>query len=81
MRGHAMSYIEIALTLKMKCRMPSFKALAHLDQYKGEAEFSSWLYRIVKDECLMLLQIRQRAKFTYLGANTAPARTRGNGGA
>src|SRR5215831_3074454 len=31
------------------------KAFAHLDQYQGKAEFSSWLLKIVENECLMLI--------------------------
>lgn len=42
------------------------KAYAHLDQYQGEAEFSTWLARIVSNQCLMLLRVRRRTKFVYL---------------
>jgi RNA polymerase sigma-70 factor (ECF subfamily) len=42
------------------------KAYAHLDQYQGEAEFSTWLIRIVWNQCLMLLRLRRRTKFVYL---------------
>src|SRR5512141_1822027 len=42
------------------------RAYAHLDQYQGEAEFSTWLARIVANQCLMLLRIRRRTKFVYL---------------
>ncbi len=42
------------------------KACAHLDQYQGEAEFSTWLARIVSNQCLMLLRVRRRTKFVYL---------------
>ena len=42
------------------------KAYAHLDQYHGEAEFATWLARIVSNQCLMLLRVRRRTKFVYL---------------
>src|ERR1700752_180768 len=42
------------------------KAYKHLDQYQGDAEFSTWLSRIVANECLMLMRIRRRARFVYL---------------
>jgi len=42
------------------------KAYAHLNQYQGEAEFSTWLARIVSNQCLMLLRVRRRTRFVYL---------------
>jgi RNA polymerase sigma-70 factor (ECF subfamily) len=42
------------------------KAYQHLDQYQGDAEFSTWLGRIVSNECLMLMRSRRRARFVYL---------------
>ncbi len=42
------------------------KAYEHLDQFQGEAEFSSWLARIVANQCLMLMRVRRRARFVYL---------------
>src|SRR4051812_21482323 len=46
------------------------KAYAHLDQYHGEAEFATWLVRIVSNQCLMLLRVRRRTKFVYLDEAT-----------
>lgn len=37
------------------------KAFTHLSQFKGAAAFSTWLTRIMINECLMLL--RQRSRF------------------
>ncbi len=52
------------------------KAYAHFDQYQGEAEFSTWLARIVSNQCLMLLRVRRQTKFVYLddrpNVNDAP---------
>jgi RNA polymerase sigma-70 factor (ECF subfamily) len=42
------------------------KAYEHLDQYQGDAEFSTWLGRIVANQCLMLMRSQRRARFVYL---------------
>jgi len=42
------------------------KAYEHLDQYQGDAEFSTWLGRIVANECLMLMRTRRRTRLVYL---------------
>jgi RNA polymerase sigma-70 factor (ECF subfamily) len=42
------------------------KAYQHLDQYQGEAEFSTWLARIVVNQCLMLLRAKRRTRFVCL---------------
>jgi RNA polymerase sigma-70 factor (ECF subfamily) len=42
------------------------KTHVHLSQYHGEAEFATWLLRIVSNECLMLLRQKRRARFLYL---------------
>jgi len=42
------------------------KAYEHLDQYQGDAEFSTWLARIVANQCLMLMRVRRRARFIYV---------------
>ena len=44
----------------------ALKAYEHLDQYQGDAEFSTWLGRIVANECLMLMRVRRRTRFVYL---------------
>ena len=45
------------------------KAYAHLEQYQGDAEFSTWLARIVKNQCLMLMRVKRRTRFVYLDEN------------
>ncbi len=55
-RGDAEDEVQNALS----------KAYAHLDQYQGDAEFSTWLARIVTNQCLMLLRVRRRTRFVYL---------------
>jgi RNA polymerase sigma-70 factor (ECF subfamily) len=42
------------------------KAFAHIDQYQGNAEFSTWLARIVTNQCLMLMRVKRRTRFIYL---------------
>jgi RNA polymerase sigma-70 factor, ECF subfamily len=39
------------------------KALEHLDQFQGDAKFSTWLTRIVVNQCLMRLRQQRRARF------------------
>jgi RNA polymerase sigma-70 factor (ECF subfamily) len=43
-----------------------WKAFEHLQQYNGAAEFSTWLLRIVKNQCLMQMRVRKRTQFSYL---------------
>jgi RNA polymerase sigma-70 factor, ECF subfamily len=43
-----------------------WKAFEHLGQFHGDAEFSSWLSRIVKNQCLMLLRSRRGVQFVHL---------------
>jgi RNA polymerase sigma-70 factor (ECF subfamily) len=51
------------------------KAFQHLDQYQGEAEFSTWLARIVANQCLMLMRVRRRARFVYLDEAASEPKT------
>ena len=37
-----------------------------MDQFKGTAEFSSWLLRIVTNNCMMRLRLRARARMLHL---------------
>ncbi len=46
------------------------QAYQHLDQYHGNAEFLTWLLRIVSNQCLMLIRVRRRARFVYIDADT-----------
>jgi len=52
------------------------KAFEHLDQYHGDAEFLTWLLRIVSNQCLMLIRVRSRARFLYIDACADPAGSR-----
>jgi RNA polymerase sigma-70 factor (ECF subfamily) len=42
------------------------KAHARLSQFHGDAEFVTWLSRIVTNQCLMFMRVRRRARFVYL---------------
>jgi len=43
-----------------------WKAFVHIAGFHGEAEFSTWLLRIVENQCLMLIRQRRRAQFVHL---------------
>jgi RNA polymerase sigma-70 factor (ECF subfamily) len=43
-----------------------WKAYEHIGQFNRDAKFSTWLTRIVVNQCLMHLRKERRAKFTYL---------------
>ena len=48
-----------------------WKAYQHIGQFNREAKFSTWLTRIVVNQCLMGLRKARRAKFTYLDNNVS----------
>ena len=43
-----------------------WKAFQHIDQFNGDAQFSTWLLRIVENQCLMLIRRRRLAQFVHL---------------
>src|SRR5277367_3125031 len=43
-----------------------WKAFDRLEQYHGDAEFLTWMLRIVVNQCLALLRVRRRTSFCYL---------------
>jgi RNA polymerase sigma-70 factor (ECF subfamily) len=45
-----------------------WNAFQHLDQFQGDAEFSTWLARIVVNQCLMFIRARRRTRYLYLDA-------------
>src|SRR3954451_18043214 len=72
---HYQSCVNIATTIvrnrseaEEKVQQAVWKAFEHLDQYLGEAEFFTWLIRIVVNECRMLLRERKRARFQYINS-------------
>jgi RNA polymerase sigma-70 factor, ECF subfamily len=43
-----------------------WKAFEHIEQFQQDAKFSTWLTRIVVNQCLMRLRQDRRARFCYL---------------
>ncbi len=70
---HQNSCLKLALSiLRDKCdaedevQNACWKAFEHLDQFNREAKFSTWLTRIVVNQCLMRLRKAKRAKLFYI---------------
>jgi RNA polymerase sigma-70 factor, ECF subfamily len=45
-----------------------WKVYINLDQFKGESQFTTWLSRIVLNQCLMRLRERRTVRYLYLDA-------------
>jgi len=43
-----------------------WKAFEHINQFQQDAKFTTWLTRIVVNQCLMRLRQTRRAKFFYM---------------
>jgi RNA polymerase sigma-70 factor (ECF subfamily) len=43
-----------------------WKAYEHINQFQRDAKFSTWLTRIVVNQCLMRLRRARRARFAYI---------------
>lgn len=43
-----------------------WKAFRHIDQFQQDSKFSTWMTRIVVNQCLMRLRKTRRAKFLFL---------------
>ncbi len=70
---HQNSCLKLSLSiLRDKCdaedevQNACWKAFEHLDQFNREAKFSTWLTRIVVNQCLMRLRKAKRAKLFYI---------------
>lgn len=48
-----------------------WKAFEHIGQFQQDAKFSTWLSRIVVNQCLMRLRKDRRAKFLYIDEGVA----------
>jgi len=48
-----------------------WKAYRHLGQFQRDSKFSTWMTRIVVNQCLMRLRQKKRASFLYLDDSTA----------
>lgn len=49
-----------------ECQNGYLKAYTNLRQFRGDAEFLTWLLRIVESQCLMLLRRRNRVRLVHL---------------
>ncbi len=74
---HYAGCIKLALSiLRDRCNAEdevqnaSWKAFEHIGQFQKDAKFSTWLTRIVVNQCLMRLRQARRAKFVYIDDNT-----------
>ncbi|MBV8866197.1 MAG: sigma-70 family RNA polymerase sigma factor [Acidobacteriaceae bacterium] len=73
MRRHQAAVMKIALSIvrdkqdaEDEVQNAFWKAYEHISQFQRDAKFSTWLTRIVVNQCLMRLRQARRAKFTYL---------------
>ena len=48
------------------CQSAYWNAYVHLDQFRGDAEFSTWLLRITQNQCRMLIRARKHANHISL---------------
>lgn len=84
MQRHQTGVLKIALSI-MRDRQDAedevqnafWKAFEHINQFQRDSKFSTWLTRIVVNQCLMRLRQARRARFTYLddaqpGEDTMP---------
>ncbi len=77
-RRHRSSCLRFASTLlhdtgeaEEEVQNAFWKAFEHLDQFRGDALFSSWLLRIVANHCLMRLRLRTRMRTLHLDGDRA----------
>jgi RNA polymerase sigma-70 factor (ECF subfamily) len=73
MARHHTSAIKVAISiLRDRCDAEDevqnafVKAFEHIGQFQREAKFSTWLTRIVVNQCLMRLRQLRRAKLLYI---------------
>jgi len=73
LRRHQPSCMKLAMSIlrdrsdaEDEVQTACWKAFEHLQRFNGDARFSTWLTRIVVNQCLMRLRQHRRAKFFYL---------------
>jgi RNA polymerase sigma-70 factor (ECF subfamily) len=73
MRRHQATAFKLALSIlrdkpdaEDEVQNSFWKAFEHINQFQQDAKFSTWLTRIVVNQCLMRLRQSRRAKFYYL---------------
>lgn len=72
-RRHQASCLKLALSIlrdrsdaEDEVQNALWKAFEHIGQFQQDARFSTWLTRIVVNQCLMRLRKLRRARFLYL---------------
>jgi RNA polymerase sigma-70 factor (ECF subfamily) len=72
-RRHQTSAMKVALSIvrdkldaEDEVQNAFWKAYQHINQFQQDAKFSTWLTRIVVNQCLMKLRQVRRVKFAYL---------------
>ena len=75
-RRHQANSLKLALSIlhdkqdaEDEVQNAMWKAYEHLRQFQQDSKFSTWLTRIVVNQCLMRLRRARRAKFLYLEEN------------
>jgi RNA polymerase sigma-70 factor (ECF subfamily) len=73
MRRHQMSALKVAVSIvrdrqdaEDEVQNAFWKAYEHINQFQRDAKFSTWLTRIVVNQCLMRLRQVRRARFAYI---------------
>ena len=73
MRRHYRRCVDVATSFlhnhwdaEDQVQVAFLKAYTRLHQYHGDAEFATWLLRIVTNECLMFMRDSRRARFVHL---------------
>jgi RNA polymerase sigma-70 factor (ECF subfamily) len=62
----ALSILHDKLDAEDEVQNAFWKAYQHIGQFQQDSKFSTWLTRIVVNQCLMRLRQGRRAKFYYL---------------
>ena len=62
----ALSILQDTLDAEDEVQNAFWKAYKHIGQFQRDSKFSTWLTRIVVNQCLMSLRQARRAKFYYL---------------
>jgi len=73
MKRHQISAMKVAMSIvrdrqdaEDEVQNAFWKAYKHIDQFQRDAKFSTWLTRIVVNQCLMRLRQARRARFAYI---------------
>ncbi|MBI4892189.1 MAG: sigma-70 family RNA polymerase sigma factor [Acidobacteria bacterium] len=67
----AVSVLKDKLDAEDEVQNAFWKAYEHIGQFNQDAKFSTWLSRIVLNQCLMRLRKDKRARFLYLDEGVA----------